>query len=191
MPTVQPTDEDSVLAAHHANVAAARAAAAARQAATVPTLPSPDHGMDSAQFNDLLLTHESYPDDGYNDASVNGVEVEASDVEGDGNEDSAPKKKARSKAFTSEENLVLSRAWIAVSENAANSTNQTGVTFWASVTVQYQAMVAQANKINERIDGYKPLLDRPEESLRKAWQKRITTSEKFLRRPLEKTLRGF
>jgi hypothetical protein len=172
MPTEQPTDEDSALAAHHANVAAAKAAAAARQAAaTVPPLPSPNHGMDSSQFNELLMASGN---DGGDEANADEAEVEASDLEENGNANSAPtKKKARSKAFTSEENLVLSRAWTAVSEDAANSTNQTGVTFWASVGTQYQAMVAQANKINERVDGYKPLQNRSDDSLRKAWGKRI------------------
>jgi hypothetical protein len=182
--STEQTTEDSALAVHHANVAAARAAAAARKTVSVPPLPSPHHGMDSAQFNDVLMTNDGLEFNADEDADA--AEMEASEAQDNQGGDATANTKqsakdgnnksqsgGRRKAFTSEENLVLSRAWIEVSEDSTKSTNQTSLTFWASVEHKYQAMVAQANKINEHVDGYTPLQNRPEDSLRQAWAKRI------------------
>ena len=83
-------------------------------------------------------------------------------------------KKAGSTAFTPDELLLLSKAYMKVSCNAKHGTDKKAEKFWDDIALRYVELVGKANHINEDNIDYSNIdIMRNAESLRNCWQRRL------------------
>ena len=80
----------------------------------------------------------------------------------------------RPAAFGSEELLLVSKAFMKVSNNAKHSTDKKAEKFWDEVCSTFEEFVASANKMNETNVYFCPIeTGRDAESIRNCWKRRI------------------
>jgi hypothetical protein len=81
--------------------------------------------------------------------------------------------KGRCTTFSPDELLLVSRAYMMTSEDAACGTSQKVNVFWETACLKYNALVAQANALHKEVPDYVPIISRTPESLRGVWKRRI------------------
>ena len=61
--------------------------------------------------------------------------------------------KGRGKAFTSNNTLILVRAYMDISADTAKGTNRASDTYWQQIENNFNELPARSNSINERVEG--------------------------------------
>jgi len=82
--------------------------------------------------------------------------------------------RSRSVSYSSDELLLVSKAFMKVSCDAKHSTDKKAEKFWEEVSIVFEELVATANKMNESNPEFSPIEPgRSVESIRNCWQRKL------------------